>query len=60
MPWVCRRVSLPANDFVFPATVAQSVEQLTRNEQVAGSNPASSSKIKAQLFGWAFIFVSMR
>ena len=26
------------------ATVAQSVEQLIRNQQVAGSNPASSSK----------------
>ena len=25
------------------ATVAQSVEQLIRNQQVAGSNPASSS-----------------
>ena len=25
------------------ATVAQSVEQFTRNEQVAGSNPAGSS-----------------
>ena len=28
------------------ATVAQSVEQLIRNQQVAGSSPASSSKIK--------------
>ena len=28
------------------ATVAQLVEQLTRNEQVAGSSPASSSNIK--------------
>ena len=27
------------------ATVAQSVEQLIRNQQVAGSSPASSSKI---------------
>ena len=26
------------------ATVAQSVEQLIRNQQVAGSSPASSSK----------------
>ena len=28
---------------VLVATVAQSVEQLIRNEQVAGSNPVSSS-----------------
>ena len=28
------------------ATVAQSVEQLIRNQQVAGSSPASSSKNK--------------
>ena len=28
------------------ATVAQSVEQLIRNQQVAGSNPASSSTPK--------------
>ena len=27
------------------ATVAQSVEQLIRNQQVAGSSPASSSKL---------------
>ena len=36
------------------ATVAQSVEQLIRNQQVAGSSPASSSKKsscpKGQLF----------
>ena len=31
------------------ATVAQSVEQLIRNQQVAGSNPASSSKKTADL-----------
>ena len=30
------------------ATVAQSVEQLIRNQQVAGSSPASSSK----KYGW--------
>ena len=31
------------SNFIF-ASVAQSVEQLIRNQQVAGSNPASSSK----------------
>ena len=30
------------------ATVAQSVEQLIRNQQVAGSSPASSSKMHVQ------------
>ena len=30
--------------FIVYAAVAQSVEQLIRNQQVAGSNPASSSK----------------
>ena len=30
----------------FVATVAQSVEQLIRNQQVAGSSPASSSILK--------------
>ncbi len=39
------------------ATVAQQVEQLTRNEQVARSNRVSSSKEKAHPFGWAFFFV---
>ena len=29
---------------IFSATVAQLVEQLIRNQQVAGSNPAISSK----------------
>ncbi len=33
------------------ATVAQSVEQLIRNQQVAGSSPASSSKQKGQALG---------
>ena len=38
------------------ATVAQSVEQLIRNQQAAGSSPASSSKIpNAHAFG---IFIS--
>ena len=32
------------------ATVAQQVEQRIRNAQVAGSNPASSSKIKTDKF----------
>ncbi len=31
------------------ATVAQLVEQLIRNQQVAGSNPASSSKNTARM-----------
>ncbi len=31
------------------ATVAQSVEQLIRNQQVTGSNPVSSSKKNASL-----------
>ena len=31
------------------ATVAQSVEQLIRNQQVAGSSPASSSKIAVSM-----------
>ena len=31
---------------IFSATVAQLVEQLIRNQQVAGSSPASSSKNK--------------
>ena len=38
------------------ATVAQSVEQLIRNQQVAGSSPASSSKIKQPKIG-CFIFI---
>ena len=32
------------------ATVAQSVEQLIRNQQVAGSSPASSSKKEIRSF----------
>ena len=32
--------------FIVYAAVAQSVEQLIRNQQVAGSNPASSSKTR--------------
>lgn len=34
---------------VLDATVAQLVEQLIRNQQVAGSNPASSSKTRRNL-----------
>ena len=37
------------------ATVAQSVEQLIRNQQVAGSSPASSSR-KALAFCRCFFF----
>ncbi len=33
-----------------PANVAQSVEQLTRNEQVAGSIPAVGSEENPELF----------
>ena len=40
------------------ATVAQSVEQLIRNQQVAGSSPASSSKIKGyKLFAYSPLFL---
>ena len=35
------------------ATVAQLVEQLIRNQQVAGSNPASSSKNAATAYAVA-------
>ena len=35
--------------FIVYAAVAQSVEQLIRNQQVAGSNPASSSKTRRNL-----------
>ena len=38
------------------ATVAQSVEQLIRNQQVAGSSPASSSKIPYILYLLAGIY----
>lgn len=41
------------------ANVAQSVEQFTRNEQVAGSNPAISSKKKhsqRSAFFWSYVF----
>ena len=38
------------------ATVAQSVEQLIRNQQVAGSSPASSSR-KHPPFRWVFFFI---
>ena len=37
------------------ATVAQSVEQLIRNQQVAGSSPASSSKKRPSL--WVDVFL---
>ena len=38
------------------ATVAQSVEQLIRNQQVAGSNPASSSKKTVVIKTAVFVF----
>ena len=40
----------------FVATVAQSVEQLIRNQQVAGSSPASSSKSDRVVFSSVFYF----
>ena len=39
------------------ATVAQSVEQLIRNQQVAGSSPASSSKEEAVAQSAVFSFL---
>ena len=44
------------------ASVAQSVEQLIRNQQVAGSNPASSSKekdlfVNGKVFCFRFLVV---
>ena len=39
------------------ATVAQSVEQLIRNQQVAGSSPASSSKKTSILMGGRFSYI---
>ena len=41
------------------ACVAQLAEQLTRNEQVAGSNPATSSKKKKPPQGGFFLFVEL-
>ena len=41
------------------ATVAQSVEQLIRNQQVAGSSPASSSKNKQLVFANCLFFSSV-
>ena len=38
------------------ATVAQSVEQLIRNQQVAGSSPASSSKKRIAIEAVLFLF----
>ena len=48
---LCYDISAPEKQAAyFPdAGVAQSVEQLIRNQQVAGSSPATSSKIKTQL-----------
>ncbi len=40
------------------ACVAQLAEQLTRNEQVAGSNPATSSKKAAFLMGMLLFYFS--
>ncbi len=40
------------------ATVAQLVEQLIRNQQVAGSNPASSSKKQTAFRGGLFFVIT--
>ena len=40
------------------ATVAQLVEQLIRNQQVAGSSPASSSKKRRYVLYLLFLYVS--
>ncbi len=46
---------LQANE-VNNATVAQSVEQLIRNQQVAGSSPASSSNtLSAKRWGYNYM-----
>ena len=37
------------------AAIAQPVERILGKDEVASSNLASSSKIKAHPFGWAFI-----
>ena len=37
------------------ATVAQSVEQLIRNQQAAGSSPASSSTTPRTTSSWGFL-----
>ena len=42
---------------VIYAGIAQSVEQLIRNEQVAGSSPITSSKRNAQLSGCALLLL---
>ena len=44
--------------FSFNATVAQSVEQLIRNQQVSGSSPISSSKNSHTQIGvGVFLFI---
>lgn len=45
-------------DSIKLATVAQSVEQLIRNQQVAGSSPASSSK-RGQIIRSVLFFMSV-
>ena len=39
------------------ATVAQSVEQLIRNQQAAGSSPASSSKKRVRIYAPFFPYI---
>ena len=41
---------------IFSATVAQLVEQLIRNQQVAGSSPATSSKKEQECYAFLFFF----
>ena len=44
----------------FVANVAQLVEQLTRNEQVTGSNPVTGSLQSLIISGFAFLDQSIR
>lgn len=50
-------------NIAFYATVAQSVEQLIRNQQVSGSNPLSSSMFNRLtmpfVLGWAVSFFDL-
>ena len=42
------------------AGIAQSVEQLIRNEQVAGSSPITSSKAQCTAFRLCIVAIAMR
>ena len=43
---------------IYRAGMAQSVEQLIRNQQVGGSSPPTSSKKYDYPFGWSYFFVT--